>query len=116
MPLTSGAATEADATSGRQTVPPVVAYVLLWFPLSSETFIFREVVQLRKRGMPVFAYSMYGENLKGCSEEMRAYDGPVGRMGIRAAGRILAAFGRALRQRPGATWKLTSSSPAARAS
>ena len=72
MPLTSGAATEADATSGRQTVPPVVAYVLLWFPLSSETFIFREVVQLRKRGMPVFAYSMYGENLKGCSEEMRA--------------------------------------------
>ncbi len=106
MPLTSGAATEADATSGRQTVPPVVAYVLLWFPLSSETFIFREVVQLRKRGMPVFAYSMYGENLKGCSEEMRAYDGPVGRMGVRAAGRILAAFGRALRQRPGATWKL----------
>ena len=106
MPLTSGAATEAGATSGQKTVPPVVAYVLLWFPLSSETYIFREVVQLRKRGMPVFAYSMYGENLKGCSEEMRAYDGPVGRMGVRAAGRILGAFMRALRQRPGATWKL----------
>ena len=106
MPLTSGAATDAGATSDQKTVPPVVAYVLLWFPLSSETFIFREVVQLRKRGMPVFAYSMYGENLKGCSEEMRAYDGPVGRMGVRAAGKILAAFVRALRQRPGATWKL----------
>ena len=98
MPLTSGAATDAGATSGRQTVPPVVAYVLLWFPLSSETFIFREVVQLRQRGLPVYAYSMYGENLKGCSEEMHAFDGPVRRMGVKAASRILAAFGRALWQ------------------
>ena len=106
MSLTSGAATEAGKESGRQSVPPVIAYVLLWFPLSSETFIFREVVQLRQRGLPVYAYSMYGENLKGCSEEMHAFDGPVRRMGIKAMGHILAAFGRALRQKPKAVWQL----------
>ncbi|MDD4700867.1 MAG: glycosyltransferase family 4 protein [Desulfovibrio sp.] len=106
MPLTSGLATEAGEQSGRQSVPPVIAYVLLWFPLSSETFIFREVVQLRQRGLPVFAYSMYGENLKGCSEEMLAFDGPVRRMGIKATCCVLAAFGRALRQKPRAVWRL----------
>ncbi|MEG6593437.1 colanic acid biosynthesis glycosyltransferase WcaL, partial [Desulfovibrio sp. 1188_IL3213] len=97
MSFTSGDATEAGAERDRRAMPPVIAYVLLWFPLSSETFIFREVVQLRQRGLPVYAYSMYGENLKGCSEEMRGYDGPVRRMGFRAAGRVLAAFWRALR-------------------
>lgn len=106
MSLTSGVATEAGEENGRQSVPPVIAYVLLWFPLSSETFIFREVVQLRQRGLPVYAYSMYGENLKGCSEEMHAFDGPVRRMGIKAVCRILAAFGRALWQKPGAVWRL----------
>lgn len=106
MSFTSGDATEAGAERGRPAAPPAVAYVLLWFPLSSETFIFREVVQLRQRGLPVYAYSMYGENLKGCSEEMRDYDGPVRRMGFRAAGRVLAAFWRALRQRPGKVWGL----------
>lgn len=106
MSLTSGIATEAGKENGRQSVPPIIAYVLLWFPLSSETFIFREVVQLRQRGLPVYAYSMYGENLKGCSEEMHAFDGPVRRMGIKAIGRILAAFGRALWQKPKAVWRL----------
>ena len=106
MPLINGPATETGELCDRQSVPPVIAYVFLWFPLSSETFIFREVVQLRQRGLPVFAYSMYGEKFKGCSEEMLTFDGPVRRMGIRAAGRILAAFGRALRQKPGAVWRL----------
>ena len=106
MSFTSGDAAEAGAEHHGLARPPVIAYVLLWFPLSSETFIFREVVQLRQRGLPVFAYSMYGENLNGCSEEMCGYDGPVRRMGFRAAGRVLSAFGRALRQRPGKVWQL----------
>ena len=106
MSFTSGHATKVGADRDRQAKPPIVAYVLLWFPLSSETFIFREVVQIVQRGLPVYAYSMYGENLKGCSEEMRAYDGPVRRMGFKAAGGILAAFWRALRQQPGKVWRL----------
>ena len=40
-----------------------IAYVLLWFPRSTETFIFREVVQLRERGLPILIYSLYGTSL-----------------------------------------------------
>lgn len=83
-----------------------MAYVLLWFPLSSETFIFREVVQLRKLGLPVHAYTLYGAKLRGCSEEMRRYDGPVRRLGAKAAGAILAAFVTALWKEPRQVWRL----------
>ena len=55
-PVPPAAGQSSDIGAG---LPPV-AYVLLWFPLSSETFIFREVVQLRKLGLPVHAYTLYG--------------------------------------------------------
>ena len=83
-----------------------MAYVLLWFPLSSETFIFREIVQLRELGLDIRVYTMYGAALRGCSREMRAYAGPVTRMGVTALFRILAAFFRALRARPRLVWRL----------
>ena len=76
---------------------PAVAYVLLWFPLSSETFIFREVVQLMAAGLPIRVYSMYGERVVGCSKEMRAYPGYVQRMGVKAIGQIFCAFFKFLR-------------------
>lgn len=85
---------------------PAVAYVLLWFPLSSETFIFREVVQLMAHGLPVRIYTMYGERLDGCSKEMRSFPGSVQRMGVAAIGRIFAAFWRALRREPRTVWQL----------
>ncbi|MEG2173107.1 MAG: glycosyltransferase [Desulfovibrionaceae bacterium] len=83
-----------------------IAYVPLWFPLASETFIFREVVQLRQRGLPIHVYTLYGPALKGCSEEMRAYDGPVTHLGMRHILSVLAAFGRALRHNFSGTWAL----------
>ncbi|MDE7241720.1 glycosyltransferase family 4 protein [Desulfovibrio sp.] len=86
--------------------PPVMAYVLLWFPLSSETFIFREIVQLRQLGLDIRVYTMYGAALRGCSREMRDYAGPVTRMGAAALFRILGAFFRALRKRPRFIWRL----------
>jgi len=79
---------------------PAVAYVLLWFPLSSETFIFREVVQLMAAGLPIRVYSMYGERVVGCSKEMRAYPGYVQRMGVKAIGQIFCAFFKFLRSAP----------------
>ncbi|MDE7372196.1 MAG: hypothetical protein K2N07_10775, partial [Desulfovibrio sp.] len=79
---------------------PVIGYVLLWFPLSSETFIFREVVQLRERGLDIRVYTMYGAALRGCSREMREYPGPVTRMGVAAFFRIFGAFFRALGKSP----------------
>ncbi|GHU90622.1 colanic acid biosynthesis glycosyltransferase WcaL [Deltaproteobacteria bacterium] len=81
---------------------PSIAYVLLWFPLSSETFIFREITELLSLKVPIRAYTMYGEAINGCSEEMRAFPGPVRHYGVCATFRILAAFARAVRLRPGA--------------
>jgi len=63
---------------------PKTAYVLLWFPLSSETFIFREVVTLRRLGMPIDVYTLYGPKLKHCSPEMLAAAPGVRHMGVRA--------------------------------
>lgn len=85
---------------------PKTAYVLLWFPLSSETFVFREVQQLMVMGLPIHAYSVYAKSLKGCSQEMRDFPGPVTRLGSLALGSILLAFFRALRQHPALVWKL----------
>lgn len=63
---------------------PGLAYVLLWFPLASETFIFNEVELLRKSGMDIRVYAMYGNSRKGLSKQMREYGGSVSRFGMRA--------------------------------
>lgn len=68
---------------------PITAYVLLWFPLSSETFIFREVQALRREGLHVQVYSLYGKKLRNCSPEMHDYSHGVRRMGLFAAPLIL---------------------------
>lgn len=85
---------------------PKTAYVLLWFPLSSETFIFQEVVQLEALGLPVRVYTTYGRALRGCSATMRDYAGKVTRLGCRALWPMLLAFGRACRRQPAAVWQL----------
>ncbi len=81
--------------------PFCVAYVLLWFPLSSETFIYREIRELMNLGLRIRVYTMYGKSLKGCSKEMRAFPGKITRMGIKSFFPILGAFFRALRKKPG---------------
>ena len=96
----TGADADKDASKPMPEDLPLIAYVLLWFPLSSETFIFREVVQLMARGLPIRAYTMYGKSLSGCSEEMRNFSGPVERMGVGGTLRIIRAFLRALSGNP----------------
>ncbi len=83
-----------------------VGYVLLWFPLASETFIFREVCQLRELGLDIAVYTMYGKALGGCSKEMQAYSGSVQRMGIRAIPSICLAFCRRLLAQPKLVWQM----------
>ena len=53
-----------------------VAYVLLWYPLFTQPFIFREVEGL-KGLLPLSVYSLYGPNLRHCSNEMRAVAGEI---------------------------------------
>lgn len=84
----------------------VLAYVLLWFPRSSETFIFREILELQRLGLKINVYTMYGKSLKGCSREMLEYSGVVRRMGSAKFFAILGAFSRAFKGRPSIVWKL----------
>lgn len=85
---------------------PRIAYVLLWFPLASETFIFREISDLARQGIDIQVYTMYGRNLKGCTEAMRAYKGFVYRMGVKKIFAIAIAFFQELYARPKLVWRL----------
>lgn len=61
---------------------PRTAYILLWFPKPSETFVFREVVNLRKMGLQLKVFTLYGELTKDLSPEMRAASDEVERLGL----------------------------------
>jgi colanic acid/amylovoran biosynthesis glycosyltransferase len=61
---------------------PKVSYILLWFPKPSETFIFREVMNLWKMGLPLKVYTLYGELTKLLSPEMASVSDKMERLGI----------------------------------
>jgi len=61
---------------------PKTAYILLWFPKPSETFIFREVVNLSRMGLPLKVFALYGELTSKLSPEMAAMSSQVTRLGI----------------------------------
>lgn len=82
-----------------------MAYVVLWFPKPSETFIFREVKSLREKGVDVEAYAVYGPIRRHMTDEMRNYDGPVCRLGIFGAWRMPLNILYWLFRRPGASLK-----------
>lgn len=62
---------------------PHVAYLLLWYPVFTQPFIFREVEGLRRLGYPLSVYSLYAESLGKCSPEMRAVASATHTMGMR---------------------------------
>ena len=69
---------------------PKTAYILLWYPLPSETFIFREVENAKAAGMPFCVHALYGEARKHLSPQMAAVAPTVARLGARSIPRILA--------------------------
>lgn len=73
------------------TKQPHIAYILLWYPLFTQPFIFREVEGLRKH-MPLTVYSLYGLNPRQWSAEMRVAAQGTVTHGVAALGRILAEF------------------------
>lgn len=68
---------------------PRTAYILLWFPKPSETFIFREVVNLSRMGLPLKVFALYGELTDMLSPEMAAMSSQVTRLGIPYLKRVL---------------------------
>lgn len=61
---------------------PRTAYILLWWPKPSETFVFREVINLQRMGLPLKVFTLYGELTKGMSPEMLAVTKQAERLGI----------------------------------
>ena len=77
------------------------AYILLWFPVPTETFIFREVVNLKRYGLPITVFSLYGPWRKNLSPEMAAEAGAVERLGMWSLPRLLVALAVWLWRKPG---------------
>lgn len=84
---------------------PHVAYVLLWFPLFTQPFIFREVECLRQI-LPLQVYTLYGPNLRNCSQEMKSSGIAVRTYGAKAFIAIMGEMMRAVFQRPRIVWRL----------
>ncbi len=90
---------------------PKTAYVLLWFPEPTETFIFREVVGLLNAGLPLQVYSLYGELTSRLTPEMEAFSPQVKRQGLRYAPHILPDLLYWLRKKPSAVWSVLRTLP-----
>ncbi|MCC2111994.1 MAG: glycosyltransferase family 4 protein [Hyphomicrobiales bacterium] len=82
------------------------AYILLWFPKPTETFIFREVINLRRFGLPLQVFSLYGPWRRDLSVEMAEVADDVERLGVRALPQLLASFLYWLFRKPAAVGRL----------
>lgn len=82
---------------------PRVAYLLLWFPEPTQTFILEEVNTLVDLGLEVEVFCLYGPRPAHRVAGMAPVKAPVYRLGLKSFGEILASVGR-LRKRwgPGA--------------
>jgi glycosyltransferase involved in cell wall biosynthesis len=76
------------------------AYVSLWLPLASETFIYYEAEALRDRGFPVRGFSLYGPCGKGLGPRLRHGRLPVEHFGAASLLRVCAAVIRGMVARP----------------
>jgi len=82
---------------------PKTAYVLLWFPEPTETFIYREVENLAKSGLPTFVFTLYGPVRQELAPSMASPPVPVERLGIRTIASLIPALWFWARRRPSAT-------------
>lgn len=83
-----GAIADENCFSTRQHQPHV-AYILLWYPVFTQPFIFREVQGLKSMGYPLSVYSLYGLSLDKCSAEMRSVAQDTQTLGMKALGLLL---------------------------
>lgn len=87
------------------------AYVILWFPKPSETFVFNEVVELARIGLPLRVYTLYGPLSRDLSPEMEAVSVPVERLGIPSLPVLHAAFVHWAKCKPGLVRELVRTIP-----
>lgn len=68
---------------------PRLAYLLLWFPEPSQTFILNEVNTLFQLGLDLTVYTLYGPRSAGAISGMAPVAVPVHRLGIASLRRLL---------------------------
>ncbi len=90
---------------------PKTAYVLLWFPEPTETFIFREVNGLLERGQSLQVYSLYGKLTQRLTPEMENFSPRVERQGLKYAPQILPDMLYWLRRKPSIVWSVLRNLP-----
>jgi len=77
-----------------------VAYILLWFPEPSQTFVLNEVNTLVRLGLEVRVYTLYGPRPAGRLAGMGPAAAPVTHLGAAALGTLLRDLWRLGRQGP----------------
>ncbi len=88
-----------QSTSAGRAASPRVAVILLWYPLFTQPFIFRDVMALKAR-LPVEVHTLYGVNTRLCSQEMLREKDACERLGTRAVLRVLGSNIKLLFTRP----------------
>jgi colanic acid/amylovoran biosynthesis glycosyltransferase len=68
---------------------PRVAYILLWFPEPSQTFVLNEVNTLARLGLDLQVYTLYGPRPPERVAAMAPPAAPVRRLGLAAAGTLI---------------------------
>jgi len=68
---------------------PRVAYILLWFPEPTQTFVLNEVNTLSKLGLDLKVYTLYGPRPPGRVAGMASAAAPVRRIGVAASGALI---------------------------
>ena len=79
---------------------PRLAYVVLWFPKPSETFVFDEVIALRRLGVPLRVFTLYGRRVRGLSADMLDSGAPVETAGLALLARLVGDWGGWRRSNP----------------
>jgi glycosyltransferase involved in cell wall biosynthesis len=68
---------------------PPVAYILLWFPEPSQTFVLEEVNTLVRLGLDVRVYTLYGPRPPARIAGMSQVFAPVSHLGLPASGKLI---------------------------
>lgn len=88
---------------------PKIAYITLWYPRRSETFIFREVENLKSAGLAVENFALYGPERAEMSQAMRDVQAGSHHLGLSAIPEIVAALAYWRAKRPGLVGRLVRS-------
>lgn len=95
------------STASSSAVGGRTAYILTWFPVPTETFVFNEVASLRRFGLTLRVFTLYGKGRRHLTQDMlAAADADVERLGFRGLFKMASALRYWYRREPALTLRL----------